>query len=74
MVQGRDDDPAVDEPGRELHEVHEHLPPGWFTPMRLLLLFCIMQFLVYCDRGVRSPSHRAPLYIYFPKFSIFFLP
>ena len=44
--------------------------PSWYTPHRLLALFCAMQFLVYCDRGVRTitavacraptPLHAAP--------------
>ena len=28
--------------------------PRWYTPKRLLCLFCVMQFMVYMDRGVRS--------------------
>lgn len=27
--------------------------PRWYTPKRLLCLFCVMQFMVYMDRGVR---------------------
>ena len=32
--------------------------PAWYTPKRLLLLFCCMQLLVYMDRGcaLRTPS------------------
>lgn len=29
--------------------------PRWYTPKRLLALFCVMQFMVYMDRGVRAP-------------------
>ena len=25
--------------------------PAWYTPKRLLVLFCCMQLLVYMDRG-----------------------
>ena len=33
--------------------------PRWYTPKRLLLLFCLMQYMVYMDRGVRACS-RGP--------------
>ena len=36
--------------------VPDDAPPAWYTPQRLLLLFCSMQLLVYMDRGVRSGS------------------
>lgn len=29
---------------------------GWFTPVRLLCLFCAMNMLVYLDRGMFAPS------------------
>ena len=28
--------------------------PRWYTPKRLLCLFCCMQYMVYMDRGVRA--------------------
>lgn len=27
-------------------------PPSWFTPGRLLLMFCVMNLFIYIDRGV----------------------
>jgi hypothetical protein len=38
---------------------HTPPPPRWYTPKRLLLLFCAMQFMVYADRGVRALPLRA---------------
>jgi hypothetical protein len=35
--------------------------PRWYTPKRLLLLFCLMQYMVYMDRGVRACS-RGPAF------------
>lgn len=35
------------------HSVSNDEHPAWYTPRRLLALFCMMQFLVYADRGVR---------------------
>ena len=35
-----------------------HPMPRWYTPKRLLLLFCLMQYMVYMDRGVRTRSRR----------------
>jgi hypothetical protein len=35
--------------------------PAWYTPKRLLVLFCCMQLLVYMDRGVGdAPAHVQP--------------
>ena len=42
--------------------------PRWYTPKRLLCLFCLMQYMVYMDRGVRAarrslgPSPTPPLH------------
>ena len=32
--------------------------PRWYSPKRLLGLFCVMQYMVYMDRGVRACSRR----------------
>ena len=32
--------------------------PRWYTPKRLLALFCFMQYMVYMDRGVRRSCSR----------------
>ena len=34
----------------------EAVTAGWFTPPRLLALFCLMSLLVYVDRGVISSA------------------
>ena len=38
------------------HRVDAVTHPGWFTPPRLLSLFCLMSLLVYVDRGVISSA------------------
>ena len=38
------------------HRVDVVTHPGWFTPPRLLSLFCLMSLLVYVDRGVISSA------------------
>lgn len=35
--------------------------PKWYTPKRLLALFCVMQYMVYMDRGVRASCCRGPV-------------
>ncbi len=30
---------------------HEHPLPRWFTPARLLCIFCFTNLMVYLDRG-----------------------
>lgn len=42
--------------GQDEHPLEEGAPlspqPKWFTPLRLLLIFCITNLFVYLDRGV----------------------
>lgn len=37
---------------RDLSSAPGQDPAGWFTPARLLVLFCVMNLLIYLDRGV----------------------
>jgi hypothetical protein len=44
------------EPEPELERVAEAAPkPRWFTPLRLLIIFCLANVMVYLDRGARAP-------------------
>lgn len=39
--------------------------PAWFTPERLLFLFCCMSLLVYLDRGAsRSQRQTAHMHLH----------
>lgn len=40
---------------------------GWFTPVRLLCLFCAMNMLVYLDRGACSPP---PAHLHARRFEV----
>mmetsp|Transcript_25487 Transcript_25487/g.83907 ORF Transcript_25487/g.83907 Transcript_25487/m.83907 type:complete len:499 (+) Transcript_25487:161-1657(+) len=40
------------EDGEQQQEQQQRTVPRWFTPTRMLVLFCIINFIVYLDRGV----------------------
>ena len=40
------------EPQQQSPDISLAKLPGWYTPKRLLALFCWVNFLVYLDRGV----------------------
>jgi hypothetical protein len=45
------------EPESELERVAEAAPkPRWFTPLRLLIVFCLANIMVYLDRGAGRPG------------------
>ena len=55
-----DAEAADDAPLLSPAEGASHPMPRWYTPKRLLALFCVMQYMVYMDRGVRAgPCGRA---------------
>lgn len=41
--------------------------PGWFTPLRLLIIFCVANIMVYLDRGERVATRRGSTFCRGPE-------
>lgn len=52
FAQSRSQTSSLAENGDTADETAEQSFPAWYSPQRLLALFCTVTFLVYLDRGV----------------------